>query len=695
MAKKVTVALTLDSKGFQQGINKAEKSVNDFEQKGTASANRLGTAFAAIASAAVVGKILEFGDAFTIINNKIASVTDTAEQSSSAFNLIKTVANDTRSELGAVGDLFTKLTIATSEMGASQEEVAQITSTFSKALKLAGTDSAGASSAILQFGQAMASGKLSGDEFKSLMETSPVFMRKLADSLDTPIGNLKELASEGILTADVILQATKEMADSVDEEFGDTVPTISESFVVLKNKVIEMFGAFEQNTGLFGKISAGLITLSENLGTVGKVMAIAFGAAVAKNVFTLVKAMQAMNVVTKLSVVLQTARAALMGPAGWAAIAAGVVATGAAMVLMNKVTAEGNELAEKGNDIKNDADADADEREGKDKERTAKQIMRQKELTEAAVKQAEEDKKIAERKAERDKRDDERKAERHAKELLRAQELFEQAQIKLEYDLIDIENQTAKIGLSDVEIEQLETKNELNREREEGLAKIAAMNITDEEKNELMMKLNELYDEQIEKIVETIAATDEQQKMFSTGWTNAWEKYKQDASDNAKMAHDLFNTFAGGMEDAFVKFIETGKLSFKDLINDMLKAIVRFMAKQAVMKFLGLLGGAIGGPLGAVLTGFSASQGGGNDSGGIIGPGNIGLVGERGPELIKGPAQVIGRQQTNDIFAGGGMGGGVTYNIVANDALSFKQMIMRDPEFIYNATVVGSRRLPQ
>jgi lambda family phage tail tape measure protein len=695
MAKKVTVALTLDSKGFQQGINKAEKSVNDFEQKGTASANRLGTAFAAIASAAVVGKILEFGDAFTIINNKIASVTDTAEQSSSAFNLIKTVANDTRSELGAVGDLFTKLTIATSEMGASQEEVAQITSTFSKALKLAGTDSAGASSAILQFGQAMASGKLSGDEFKSLMETSPVFMRKLADSLDTPIGNLKELASEGILTADVILQATKEMADSVDEEFGDTVPTISESFVVLKNKVIEMFGAFEQNTGLFGKISAGLITLSENLGTVGKVMAIAFGAAVAKNVFTLVKAMQAMNVVTKLSVVLQTARAALMGPAGWAAIAAGVVATGAAMVLMNKVTAEGNELAEEGNDIKNAADADADEREGKDKERTAKQIMRQKELTEAATKQAEEDKKIAERKAERDKRDEDRKAERHAKELLRAQELFEQAQIKLEYDLIDIENQTAKIGLSDVEIEQLETKNELNREREEGLAKIAAMNITDEEKNELMMKLNELYDEQIEKIVETIAATDEQQKMFSTGWTNAWEKYKQDASDNAKMAHDLFNTFAGGMEDAFVKFIETGKLSFKDLINDMLKAIVRFMAKQAVMKFLGLLGGAIGGPLGAVLTGFSASQGGGNDSGGIIGPGSIGLVGEKGPELIKGPAQVIGRQQTNDIFAGGGMGGGVTYNIVANDALSFKQMIMRDPEFIYNATVVGSRRLPQ
>jgi lambda family phage tail tape measure protein len=695
MAKKVTVALTLDSKGFQQGINKAEKSVNDFEQKGTASANRLGTAFAAIASAAVVGKILEFGDAFTIINNKIASVTDTAEQSSSAFNLIKTVANDTRSELGAVGDLFTKLTIATSEMGASQEEVAQITSTFSKALKLAGTDSAGASSAILQFGQAMASGKLSGDEFKSLMETSPVFMRKLADSLDTPIGNLKELASEGILTADVILQATKEMADSVDEEFGDTVPTISESFVVLKNKVIEMFGAFEQNTGLFGKISAGLITLSENLGTVGKVMAIAFGAAVAKNVFTLVKAMQAMNVVTKLSVVLQTARAALMGPAGWAAIAAGVVATGAAMVLMNKVTAEGNELAEEGNDIKNAADADADEREGKDKERTAKQIMRQKELTDAAEKQAEADKKIAERKAERDKRDEERKAERHAKELLRAQELFEQAQIKLEYDLIDIENQTAKIGLSDVEIEQLETKNELNREREEGLAKIAAMNITDEEKNELMMKLNELYDEQIEKIVETIAATDEQQKMFSTGWTNAWEKYKQDANDNAKMAHDLFNTFAGGMEDAFVKFIETGKLSFKDLINDMLKAIVRFMAKQAVMKFLGLLGGAIGGPLGAVLTGFSASQGGGNDSGGIIGPGSIGLVGEKGPELIKGPAQVIGRQQTNDIFAGGGMGGGVTYNIVANDALSFKQMIMRDPEFIYNATVVGSRRLPQ
>jgi len=696
MAKKVTVALTLDSKGFQQGINKAEKSVDGFEKKGTASANRMGTAFAAIASAAVVAKVLEFGDAFTVISNKIASVTNTSEEAASAFTLIKSVANDTRADLGAVGDLFTKLTIATTEMGASQEEVAQITSTFSKALKLAGTDSAGASSAILQFGQAMASGKLSGDEFKSLMETSPVFMRKLADSLGKPIGQLKELASEGVLTSEVIIKATQEMAASVDDEFGDTVPTIAEGFIVLKNKVIEMFGAFESNTGVFGTISGGLITLSENLGTVGKVMALAFGAAVAKNVFALVKAMQAMNVVTKISVILQTARAALMGPAGWAAIAAGVIATAAAMKLVNSVTAEGNSLTEE--EIRINQEKADKEKEIADKksEQTAKEIMEQKELDEAKAKTEAANKKIAEQQAERDKRQAERSADRHAKELLRAQELFEQAQIKLEYDLLDIEAQAEKIGLSDIEIEQLETKNNLNREREEGLAKIAAMNITDEEKNELMKDLNDLYDVQIEKILETQLATAEQQKSFSAGWSNAWQQYQDDANDHSKAAHDLFTTFAGGMEDAFVKFIETGKLSFKDLINDMLKAIVKFMAKQAVMKFLGLIGGAIGGPLGALLTGFAASQSApGGDSGMLIGPGNIGLVGERGPELIKGPAQVIGRQQTNDIFAGGGMGGGVTYNIVANDAASFKDMIMRDPEFIYNATVAGSRRLPQ
>ena len=105
----------------------------------------------------------------------------------------------------------------------------------------------------------------------------------------------------------------------------------------------------------------------------------------------------------------------------------------------------------------------------KKSEQTAKEIMEQKELDEAKAKTEAANKKIAEQQAERDKRQAERSADRHAKELLRGKELFEQAQIKLEYDLLDIEMEAQKIGLSDIEIEQLETKNNLNREREEGL----------------------------------------------------------------------------------------------------------------------------------------------------------------------------------------------------------------------------------
>jgi hypothetical protein len=70
-------------------------------------------------------------------------------------------------------------------------------------------------------------------------------------------------------------------------------------------------------------------------------------------------------------------------------------------------------------------------------------------------------------------------------------------------------------------------------------------------------------------------------------------------------------------------------------------------------------------------------------------------VGEKGPEIVTGPAQVIGRRETAELMNQQAQPNQVNYTIVANDALSFKQMLSRDPEFLYNVTVAGSRRIPR
>jgi hypothetical protein len=98
-----------------------------------------------------------------------------------------------------------------------------------------------------------------------------------------------------------------------------------------------------------------------------------------------------------------------------------------------------------------------------------------------------------------------------------------------------------------------------------------------------------------------------------------------------------------------------------------------------------------GGPLGNLFAGMFAE-------GGMIPSGKYGIVGERGPELIRGPASVIGTRDTAQLMNGYGQGGGltqVTYNINAVDSMSFKQMLARDPEFLFNATRAGARRVPR
>lgn len=198
-----------------------------------------------------------------------------------------------------------------------------------------------------------------------------------------------------------------------------------------------------------------------------------------------------------------------------------------------------------------------------------------------------------------------------------------------------------------------------------------------------------------EEIAKTAEATAEYQRSFEYGWRSTYAKWMDESANAAKFAEEAFTTMAEGMTSALEEFIMTGKFDFKDLLDDMKRVIARFIAEKAVKKFLEFLsGGSSSGSSGGGFLSTIKSIFGFADGGYI--PGNkMAIVGEQGPELFM-PA-TSGTIIPN--FAAGGMGGsGVTnvnYTIVANDARSFKEMIAADPEFIYNVTLAGSRRVPQ
>ena len=167
------------------------------------------------------------------------------------------------------------------------------------------------------------------------------------------------------------------------------------------------------------------------------------------------------------------------------------------------------------------------------------------------------------------------------------------------------------------------------------------------------------------------------QEQIKSGLGSAWDEYKTKALDTAGQIKDSFSNFTQGMEDAFVKFAQTGKLSFKDLANSIIADLAKIAFKKAVIGMASLFGFAAGGQ--------------------VMADTPI-MVGERGPELfVPRSAGTIVPHNALSNAASSSQGGGanaVTYNIQAVDAASFRSLVARDPSFIYAVTEQGRRSQP-
>jgi hypothetical protein len=185
---------------------------------------------------------------------------------------------------------------------------------------------------------------------------------------------------------------------------------------------------------------------------------------------------------------------------------------------------------------------------------------------------------------------------------------------------------------------------------------------------------------------ELIRQTQEHHEMsrtWSFGWKSAFKDYIENATNAAQQAQRIFERTTKGMEDAIVNFAKTGKFEFKNFVNMILEELLRIQIQRT---FANLFGAGSGGNQTSVIGSMGKLLGFAN--GGIIPTDRPVLVGERGPELLVGASgnRVIANDQLT--------GTNVTYNINAVDASSFKEMLARDPSFLYAVTEQGRRRAP-
>lgn len=251
---------------------------------------------------------------------------------------------------------------------------------------------------------------------------------------------------------------------------------------------------------------------------------------------------------------------------------------------------------------------------------------------------------------------------------------------------LTILNKTFNETQREILAERFDIENDFYKRIE--LVKLNFADLSDAELQAEIERITQLRDavlEAFDSLAPARGELSEAQKSFSEGWSTAMNKFLEDINDNAAYAERIFTTLTDGFSDAILNFVETGKLSFKDLFRSLMAEIIKMQANK-------LFASLFLGPsslFGNMFAGFF-------NTGGRIPSGKFGIAGERGPEIISGPANVVSTAKTAELLNQRAPEPTVVnYNINAVDALSFKQLVAQDPAFIYNLTRVGSRRIPR
>ncbi|QSR34761.1 hypothetical protein CFI10_07085 [Marinobacterium iners] len=212
-----------------------------------------------------LAQITQASDAWTAYENRLRLVTNTQAALSQSSADVYQIARATSQQLDSTAAVYQRFTQNAERLNITQQESARLTETVSKAIAISGGSAASAEAALVQFGQGLASGVLRGEEFNSVMEQAPGLALALAEGLNVDIGKLREMANEGELTADVLVNALSAAAASVDEQFETRVKTIAQAATEFDTAFTRLVGTLSSGTGAGEAVSTVITDLADLL----------------------------------------------------------------------------------------------------------------------------------------------------------------------------------------------------------------------------------------------------------------------------------------------------------------------------------------------------------------------------------------------------------------------------------------------
>ena len=294
---------------FNNDIRNGQGAADGLLRKIKSMAATVGLAFSA-------KKIIDLADSMTATTARLDLMNDGLQTTEQLQRMILQSANASRGAYQTTADAVAKMGILAKDAFSSNAEVIAFVEQLNKQFAISGTSAQGIDAAMLQLTQAMGQGVLRGEELNSVFEQAPTIIQSIADYLDVPIGQIRNLAQEGLITSDVVKNAMFAAADETNVRFEQMPMTFGQVTTVIGNTLLQTFEPVIQTIG------KGAQWIYDNWSTLEPIF---WGLTAAVGAYAAMTAIK--TAVTWLSVAANRALIATMlsNPIMWIALAIGVL----------------------------------------------------------------------------------------------------------------------------------------------------------------------------------------------------------------------------------------------------------------------------------------------------------------------------------------------------------------------------------
>jgi tape measure domain-containing protein len=224
----------------------AEKGIDTLSAKTSILSAK--NAILGVATSATVMQLVKMSDTWTSITSRLNLATKSTEEYTKAQEELFKISQKTRTGLESTVDLYARIARSTENLNLSQKTLFDLTETINKTGIISGATTEQMESGLMQLGQAFSAGALRGEELNSILEQMPRLAKAIAQGMGIQVGALKDVASQGKITSEVLINAITSQSSIIDNEFNQMTATIAQSSVQVGNSILALVGNLNDAT---------------------------------------------------------------------------------------------------------------------------------------------------------------------------------------------------------------------------------------------------------------------------------------------------------------------------------------------------------------------------------------------------------------------------------------------------------------